>query len=57
MILKKIISVFSASLMLLTCVESTTYAYEEMRDISTMEIVRDMGIGINLGNTFESCPD
>ena len=27
----------------------------EMRDISTMELVRDMGIGINLGNTFESC--
>ncbi|MDE6101893.1 MAG: glycoside hydrolase family 5 protein, partial [Ruminococcus sp.] len=57
MILKKIISVFSAGFMLLTCVESTTYAAEEMRDISTMEIVRDMGIGINLGNTFESCPN
>lgn len=26
----------------------------EMRDMSTMEIVQDMGIGINLGNTFES---
>ena len=26
-----------------------------MRDISTMELVHDMGIGINLGNTFESC--
>ena len=24
----------------------------EMRDISTMEIVQDMGIGINLGNTI-----
>ena len=29
----------------------------EMRDISTMELVRDMGIGINLGNTLEACPD
>lgn len=29
----------------------------EMRDISTMELIRDMGIGINLGNTFESCGD
>jgi len=29
----------------------------EMRDISTMEIVQDMGIGINLGNTFESSGD
>ena len=28
---------------------------EEMRDLTTMELVRDMGIGINLGNTFESC--
>ena len=27
-----------------------------MRDISTMELVRDMGIGINLGNTLEACP-
>ncbi len=27
----------------------------KMRDISTMELVRDMEIGINLGNTFESC--
>lgn len=24
---------------------------------STMEIVRDMGVGINLGNTYESCGD
>ena len=28
-----------------------------MRDISTMELVRDMGIGINLGNTLESAGD
>lgn len=28
-----------------------------MRDMTTMEIVKDMGIGINLGNTFESCGD
>ena len=28
-----------------------------MRDMTTMEIVTDMGIGINLGNTFESCGD
>ena len=30
--------------------ESTT-----MREMSTMEIVKDMGIGINLGNTLEAC--
>lgn len=29
----------------------------EMRDISTTVLVQDMGIGINLGNTFESCGD
>ncbi len=28
-----------------------------MRDITTMELVADMGIGINLGNTFESSGD
>ncbi|MCQ2464067.1 MAG: cellulase family glycosylhydrolase [Oscillospiraceae bacterium] len=33
------------------------YAAESMRDISTMELVRDMGIGINLGNTLEACGD
>lgn len=29
----------------------------EMRDISTAELVREMGIGINLGNTYESYGD
>jgi endoglucanase len=32
-------------------------ANEEMRDITTMELVWDMGIGINLGNTLEACGD
>ena len=26
-----------------------------MRDLTTMEFVHEMGLGINLGNTFESC--
>lgn len=30
---------------------------DAMRDITTMELVRDMGIGINLGNTMESAGD
>lgn len=30
---------------------------EEMREISTMDLVQEMGVGINLGNTFESCGD
>ena len=28
-----------------------------MRDMTTMELVREMGLGINLGNTYESCGD
>lgn len=28
-----------------------------MRDITTMELVREMGHGINLGNTFDACGD
>lgn len=35
----------------------TESAEPAMRDITTMELVQDMGIGINLGNTFESCGD
>ena len=27
----------------------------QMRDMTTQEIVKDMGLGINLGNTLESC--
>ena len=29
----------------------------KLRNMTTMEITRDMGIGINLGNTLESCGD
>ncbi|MBD2871066.1 glycoside hydrolase family 5 protein [Paenibacillus arenilitoris] len=29
----------------------------QMREITTMELVKEMGIGINLGNTFESTGD
>lgn len=28
---------------------------KSLSDMTTMEIVKDMGLGINLGNTFESC--
>ena len=30
---------------------------EEMRDITTFELVKEMGYGINLGNTLEACGD
>ncbi len=57
MILKKFISIVTIGLTFAANVGYTANAGEEMRDISTMELVRDMGIGINLGNTFESCPN
>ncbi len=41
--------------------EAVTETAEEkaplMREITTMELVKDMGVGINLGNTFEACGD
>ena len=47
--------------LLLTAMLSPGYAERNgpavMRDITTMELVREMGIGINLGNTFESFGD
>ena len=30
---------------------------KEFRDMTTMQLTKDMGIGINLGNTLESCGD
>ena len=43
--------------LLLTGIPAPASAAEAMRDISTLELVRDMGIGINLGNTLEACPN
>ena len=37
--------------------DAITNKAQTMRDITTMELVRDMGIGINLGNTMEACGD
>ncbi|MCM1578830.1 MAG: glycoside hydrolase family 5 protein, partial [Ruminococcus sp.] len=61
---KKFIASLMAAVMMVAAVPSLsaeTAAAEvkkgEMRDMSTMEIVNDMGMGINLGNTFESCGD
>ena len=59
--LSKIVSSLTAGLVLLSNLSlSSVEAADEkqaMRDMTTMEIVKDMGIGINLGNTFEACPD
>lgn len=57
----KIVSSALAAAMLLTSVHTSAFAEDRsqpaMRDITTLELVKDMGIGINLGNTFESCPN
>lgn len=57
--LKKIISAIAAAAIAVSCISGCTNVSAEgkMRDITTMEIVREMGLGINLGNTFESCGD
>ena len=61
MIRQKLTAFLTAG-MLLSCIASTpvSAAPEKnngMRNMSTMELVRDMGIGINLGNTLEACGD
>ena len=59
--MRKAVSIMIACLLLLpaalpsACAEQTAPGI--MRDITTMELVREMGIGINLGNTFESFGD
>lgn len=61
MIFKKIISVIS-SVAILGFISVPDFSNAqakdgEMRNITTMELVHDMGIGINLGNTMEACGD
>ena len=59
---KKIVSAITSAVLIMTAsVTSLTTVNSAddgvMRDITTMELVRDMGVGINLGNTMESCGD
>ncbi len=58
---KKIIMPFIAAAVLAASAGGSVSAQGSdntvMRDITTMELVKDMGIGINLGNTYESCGD
>ncbi len=60
-VLKKIISVVIALTMIMTaaslCACASSPAQSEIGERTTMEIVEDMGIGINLGNTFDSTGD
>lgn len=57
--IRKFIAYFSAVSLITACMPViSVYAEEsQMRDITTMELVQDMGIGINLGNTFDACGD
>lgn len=58
--IKKVFSTVLAMFMVSTAlpdVKTDISAAQPMRDISTMELVEDMGIGINLGNTMESAGD
>lgn len=53
--LKKILAAITASAIAAACMSGCTSASsaKKMRDITTMELVQDMGLGINLGNTME----
>lgn len=58
--LKKVTSLMTSFVMVMIFIFSSAPAANaegNMRDITTMELVRDMGIGINLGNTFDACGD
>lgn len=51
-----ILTIATAITVLIGCEESKEKS-KKMRDITTTEIVADMGLGINLGNTLEACGD
>lgn len=51
------ISALTAAVLCFGCCTMPVSAEPAMRDISTKELVRDMGIDINLGNTLEACGD
>lgn len=55
--LKKVTSMLAAAALAAGTAGTITASADEpaMRDITTQEIVNEMGVGINLGNTFESC--
>ncbi len=57
--MRKLTAILVSAVMLNISVPTPANAVEsaesgEMRDMTTTEIVEDMGIGINLGNTYES---
>lgn len=61
MFIKKISAVLCSAVLIagtaVSSISAESTKTTQMRDITTTELVRDMGIGINLGNTLESCGD
>ena len=56
--MKKLTALLLAAALLLTCSAcrgGEEAQSESMRDITTFELVQEMGYGINLGNTLEAC--
>jgi len=55
--MKKILSLLSAAIILISGCSSSTADESVMRDMTTQELIEDMGLGINLGNTMEATGD
>lgn len=55
--MKRLFSLALALVILAVAFTSCSAPLGEMRDMTTMQIVEDMGIGINLGNTFDCSGD
>lgn len=52
--MKKVISVILSAALLLSGCEASSDETSNMRDMTTQELIEDMGLGINLGNTMEA---
>ncbi|MBQ4345816.1 MAG: glycoside hydrolase family 5 protein [Oscillospiraceae bacterium] len=52
---KRIIAMMLGAAMCASGMTACNSGSEDMGEMSTMEVVKDMGMGINLGNTMESC--
>ena len=51
---KKLCALCIPAVILLSGCSADSYDSSAMRDMTTQEIIEDMGLGINLGNTFEA---
>ena len=51
---KKLCAVCIPAVILISGCSANSYDSSAMRDMTTQELIEDMGLGINLGNTFEA---